>query len=61
MGVLLTNVKWKSALAYLEDLLIFLRTPDEQMKHAGQVLTLLNDVGVMSNLKKHEFLAIYLD
>lgn len=39
---------------YLDDVVIFSRTPDEQIDHVRQLLTLLNDARVTLNLKKGE-------
>lgn len=39
MDVLLTKMKWWFALVYLEDILIYSRTPDEYIQHVRQVLT----------------------
>lgn len=39
MDVLLTKYKWQSALIYLGDIVLLLRTPDEHIDHVWLVLT----------------------
>lgn len=54
MDILLTRGKWQLALGYLDDIEIFLRTPDKQIEHFRQVLTLLSDKGIALRFKKRE-------
>lgn len=61
MGVLLTKVKWKFALAYLDDVIIFSCMPEEHTYHVQKVLKVLYDAGVTLKLKKCEFFTIRID
>lgn len=49
--VLLTQVKCKFALVYLDDIAIFSHTPEEPPDHSGKVLTPLYDVDAIFNPK----------
>lgn len=40
MDVIVACVNWQFALVYLEDIVIFLKTPEERIEHVRQVLTL---------------------
>lgn len=55
MDALLAKVKWQFVWLYLDDMVISSRVLDERIEHVCQVLTLLNDTGVMLSLKKYEF------
>lgn len=55
MKDLLTKIKLQFAWVYLEDIVIFWRTPDIHIEYVRQVLTLLNDAGMKLALKKGEF------
>lgn len=56
MDPLLMRVKWQFALVYVDEIAIFLRTPDENTKLVLQTLTLLDEAGVTHNLKKLDFI-----
>lgn len=55
MDVLLKKVKWQSPLVYIDDIVIFLPTPDKHIEHVEQVLMLLKHAGVAQYLEKCEF------
>lgn len=49
------TLRWQYALSYLDDIVIFSRTPQEHIGHVRKVLTLLHDAGVTLQLKKCKF------
>lgn len=61
MHIVLAKVKWQFDLVYLDDIILFLRTPDEHNENVRQVMTLLNDAGVTLNLNKCKFFANFID
>lgn len=60
MDVLLRKVKWKSALEYLDDIILYSRTPD---KHIDDVLKdlLLYDAVLTLNLEEWELFMFSID
>lgn len=52
---MLFSVKWKFALFYLDDIVIFSRTPREHINHTQLVLSLLMGTGVTLKLKSCPF------
>lgn len=52
MDVILSTVKWKYALLYLDNFAMFSRTPEERIKHTGTILRLVEDIGVALKLTK---------
>lgn len=61
MEILLTKVKWQLALVYLDDIVIFLHSPDAHADHVRQYLTLLHDAGISLNPKKPECFTNFID
>lgn len=61
MDVILSTVKWQFALVYLDDIVVFSRTPVEHIDHVRHVLTLLHDDGVILKLKKCRFFTDTID
>lgn len=55
IAILLTKVQWQFTLVYLDDIFIIFRTPDKQIGHGRQLLTLLHGAVVTLNLKKSKF------
>lgn len=41
MGVIFDSVEWRFALVFLDDIVIFSKTPEEHIDHVWQVLTLV--------------------
>jgi len=39
-------VKWQICLVYLDDVIVFLGSPEEHLQHLDEVLTLLGKAGV---------------
>ena len=56
MNEVLTNFIGKFVIAYLDDILIFSRSKEENMKHLEKVLRRLNKEKLMINQEKCEFL-----
>lgn len=54
MDVLFNKVKWQFAAFSLDDIVILSRSPNVHIKHALQLLTILNDVVLTLTLKKSE-------
>lgn len=52
IGVKLSTVKWKLALVYLDDYIIFSGSPEEHIEHTGTIIQLLKTAGVSMNLNK---------
>lgn len=52
VGVILSLVKWRFTLIYLERIVIFLQTAKKQIKHVHTILFLLHRAGYKLNLKK---------
>lgn len=52
MDVVLASVKWKFALVYLEEVVVFSNTVDDHIDHLKAVLKLLKNAGLTLNLKK---------
>jgi len=55
MDILLSGLKWKTCLVYLDDIIIFSKSEEEHARHLDQVLTLLAGAGLSLNLKKCHF------
>ncbi|CAN8069114.1 unnamed protein product [Agarophyton chilense] len=61
MDIILSRVKWKPALVYLDDFIIFSRTVKEHFRHVKKVLTILQDAGVTQKLRKCAFFQASVD
>jgi transposase InsO family protein len=55
VDITLSGLTWKSCLVYLDDIIVFSRTPEEHMKHLDAVLHRLYRAGLTLNLKKCHF------
>lgn len=53
--------KWKTALVYLDDVIIYSRTVEEHLTHVRTVLDLLKEAGVTLKLRKCEFFGRSVD
>jgi Reverse transcriptase (RNA-dependent DNA polymerase) len=51
----LSGLTWKSYLVYLDDIIVFSKTPAENMAHLDAVLDRLYRAGLTLNLKKFHF------
>lgn len=61
MEVIRSSVKWKSALVFLDNIVVFSKTVKDAVPHLRQVLTLLRDRVVTIKLRKCSFLAGKID
>lgn len=61
IGVILSSVKWKTELVYLNDIVSFTRTVEDCIAYIAQVLTLLENAGLTLKMKKKFFLAEKID
>ena len=55
MDIILSGVRWKSCIVYLDDVIIFSKNDDEHLKHLEEVFRLLRDAGVTLRLSKCSF------
>jgi Reverse transcriptase (RNA-dependent DNA polymerase) len=61
MDVLLSRVLWQTAIVYLDDIIVFSRTPEKHLRDLDVVLTLLEEAGVSLNLRKCAFFRSRVD
>lgn len=61
MEVIMSLVKWQSALVYLDDIVVFSRSLRNQINHVKQVLSILKDAGVTLKLMKCNFFTETID
>ena len=52
LDIILSGVRWKTCLVYIEDVVIFSKTEKEHFAQVRHVLTLLEEAGVKLKLKK---------
>ena len=52
MDMILAGVRWQICLVYLDDIIVFSRSPEEHIGHLGQVFKLLADAGVSLKASK---------
>lgn len=50
--IILASVKWKYAIVYLDDIIIFSKNVDEHFHHINNVLRMLKEAGMTLKLKK---------
>ena len=55
MDIILSRVRWKFVLVYLDDIIIFSRDVDEHLRHLESVLKLLQEAGATLRLPKCHF------
>ena len=55
VDIILSRVKWETALVYLDDVIFYSRTVTEHMAHVREVLRLLHTAGVLLKLAKCAF------
>jgi len=55
LDIILSGVKWKSCLIYLDSFIVYSKTAEEQDGHFDRVLRLLRDAGVTLRLPKCRF------
>jgi hypothetical protein len=52
VDIILSGVKWKTCLLYLDDVIVFSENPVAHLTHVAEVLTLLGSAGLSLKLKK---------
>jgi len=55
MDMILAGEKWQICLVYLDDVIVFSRSPEEHLQHLDEVLTLLGKAGVTLKARKCHF------
>ena len=55
MDIILSRVRWKSVLVYLDDIIVFSRGVNEHLRHLERVLALLQEAGATLRLAKCSF------
>ena len=53
--MILAEVKWHICLVYLDDVIVFSRSPEEHLQHLDEVLTRLGKSGVTLEASKCHF------
>ena len=56
LDIILSGVRWRFCLVYIDDIIVFSKNYEEHLDHLDQILTLLEDAGVKLKLKKCFFL-----
>lgn len=59
--VVVSAVKWKFDLVYLDKIIVFLESLEEHISHVYNVLSLLSDADFILNFKKRHFSAETID
>jgi len=55
MDMILAGVKWQICIVYLDDVIVFSRSPEEHLQHLDEVLTRLGKAGVTLKAAKFHF------
>ena len=55
MDIILSRVRWKHCIVYLDDIIVFSDTRDDHLSHLDEVLRLLKEAGVTLRLAKCDF------
>ena len=55
LDIILSGFRWQSCLIYLDDVIVFSRSPDEHLRHFDEILTLLRRAGITLKLTKCSF------
>eukprot|EP00170_Pyropia_yezoensis_P001953 contig_8359_g1957 len=50
--MILSGVKWKTCLVYLDDIIVFSETPEDHLVHLEEILQLLTKAGVSLKASK---------
>lgn len=58
---ILPSVKWRYALVYSDDVVIFSRSPEKHLQHVEFVLQLMQKAGMTSKIKKCVFFSDAID
>lgn len=55
LELILNKLKWKTCLVYLEDVIIFSKSIEENIKHMEEILHCLEKVGATLKIEKYNF------
>ena len=55
LDIILSGVRWRTCLIYLDDVIVFSKTLTDHIDHLDEVLTLLGDAGISLKLRKCSF------
>jgi hypothetical protein len=55
--IILSGIRWKTCLVYLDDVIVFFSNRAPHLSHVNELLTLLRDAGLSPKLKKCHFFA----
>ena len=61
LDIILSGVHWQSCLIHLDDVIVFSRSTEDQLRNVDKILTLLRKAGVTLKLKKCAFLQPRVD
>jgi Reverse transcriptase (RNA-dependent DNA polymerase) len=56
IDIILSGIKWKTCLVYLDDVIVFYKSKTDHITHVAEALTLLENAGLSLKLKKCLFL-----
>ena len=55
LDIVLTGFRWKTCIIYLDDIIVYSKTPEEHVNHLDEVLTAVENAGVAIRLDNCEF------
>jgi Reverse transcriptase (RNA-dependent DNA polymerase) len=55
VDIVLSGLKWKTCLVYIDDIIVFSQTPEEHLRHLDEVLCLPYRAGLSLKLSKCNF------
>ena len=55
MDIILSGIRWKYCIVYLDDIILFSKTRDDHLKHLEEVFRLLKEAGATLRLQKCDF------
>jgi RNase H-like domain found in reverse transcriptase/Reverse transcriptase (RNA-dependent DNA polymerase)/Integrase zinc binding domain/Chromo (CHRromatin Organisation MOdifier) domain/Integrase core domain len=61
IDIILSGIRWKTCLVYLDDVIVFSSNRDDHLAHVNEALTLLGNAGLSLKLKKCHFFADTVD
>ena len=53
--MILSRIKWRTCLVYIDDLIIYSKSFEDHLRHADEILTALEEVGVTLKISKRYF------
>jgi Reverse transcriptase (RNA-dependent DNA polymerase) len=59
--MILEKVKWKTALIYLDDVIVYSRSMNDHLQHVNEILSMLQQTGASLKLKKCHFFQSSVD